>query len=222
MLLLPFILLAVIALAGLAAADVVGSALGLSPLAALAIYMAILLGGLINIPVYEFKSPGGTEPPMMPYPGARYKIPQWQGHRTVVSVNVGGCIIPVALSTYFALHLPLKELLMTTLIVTLGVYYFARPVRSVGITVPTFVPPFLSVGASLAALSIAGNGFADLARMTFASGVFGTLLGADILHLGSIRSIGSDFVSIGGAGTFDGIIVTGVIGTIIAAILTTI
>lgn len=220
LLLLPFVLLAAVALTGVITADVTGRALGMSPLNALVIYLAMLVGGLINIPVYEFKSPGGTQPPMVPFMGSPYKIPQWLGHRTVVSVNVGGCIIPAALGAYFALHLPLITLLMTTLIVTLGVYYFARPVRSTGIMVPMFVPPLLAVGASLAALYIDGSGFSTLARMAFASGVFGTILGADILHLGDIRKVGSEFVSIGGAGTFDGIVLTAVIGTIIAAIVT--
>jgi uncharacterized membrane protein len=220
LLLLPFILLAAVALLGLAAADLVGRALGLSPLKALLIYIAILLGSLINIPVYEFKSPGSTRPPMVPYLGAQYKLPVWLGHRTVVAVNLGGCIIPVSLSVYFSLHLPLMPLLMTTVIVTLGVFYFAKPIRSIGVMVPVLIPPLLAVGASLVALYVDGSGFLNLARMAFASGVFGTLVGADLLHLGSIRKVGSEFISIGGAGTFDGILLTGVIATILAAILT--
>ncbi|BAI62889.1 conserved hypothetical protein [Methanocella paludicola SANAE] len=220
LLLLPLVLLAAVALLGLAAADVVGRTLGLSPIAALMIYIAMLAGGLINIPVYEFKSPGGTQPQMVPYLGARHHMPQWLSHRTVVSLNVGGCIIPAALSAYFVLGLPPMQLLATTIIVTLGVFYFARPVRSVGVMVPVLVPPLLAVGASLIALYIGGTGFSGLARLAFASGVFGTIIGADVLHLGSIRKAGSDFVSIGGAGIFDGIVLTGVIGTIIAAIIT--
>ncbi len=220
LLLLTFILLAVVALLGLAAADLAGRALGLSPLKALLIYMAILMGSVINIPVYEFKSPGSNQPPTMPYMGARYRLPSWAGHRTVVAVNLGGCIIPAALGIYFALHLSLVPLLVTTAIVTLGVFYFAKPVRSVGVTVPVLIPPLLAVGASFLALYIDGAGFLDLGRMAFASGVFGTLVGADMLHLGSIRKAGSDMVSIGGAGTFDGILLTGIVATILAAILT--
>jgi uncharacterized membrane protein len=219
LLLLPFILLAAVALMGLAAADLVGRALGLSPLKALLIYMAILLGSVINIPVYEFKSPGSTGPPTVPYLGAQYKLPVWLGHRTVLAVNLGGCIIPAALGAYFALHLPFMPFLLTTVIVALGVFYFAKPVRSVGVMVPVLVPPLLAVGASFTALYVGGSGFADLARMAFASGVFGTLVGADIMHLGSIRKVGSELVSIGGAGTFDGILLTGVIATILAALL---
>ncbi len=220
LLLLPLVLLAAVALLGLAAADVAGRTLGLSPLAAVLIYIAMLAGGLINIPVYEFKSPGGTQPPMVPYLGARHHMPQWLSHRTVVSLNVGGCIVPAALSAYFALGLPPMELLAATIIVMLGVYYFARPVRSVGIMVPVLIPPLLAVGASLIALYVDGLGFAGLARLAFASGVFGTILGADILHIADIRKAGPDFVSIGGAGVFDGIVLTGVLGTLLAAVLT--
>ncbi len=222
LLLLPFILLAAVALLSLTAAELVGRALGLSPLKALLIYMAILLGSVINIPVYEFKSPGSTRPPIVPYLGAQYKLPVWQGHRTVVAVNLGGCIIPVALSIYFSLHLPLMPLLMTTVIVALGVFYFAKPIRSVGVMVPVLIPPLLAVGSSFIALYTGGSSFLDLARLAFASGVFGTLIGADLMHLGSIRKVGSEFVSIGGAGTFDGIVLTGVIATILAAIVTSI
>jgi uncharacterized membrane protein len=220
LLLLPFVLLAAIALLGLTASDLTGRALGSSPLEALAVYLAVLLGSVINIPVYEFKSPGATEPPTTPYMGARYKLPQWLGHRTVLSFNLGGCIIPAVLGAYFALHLPLMPFLLTTAIVTLGVFYFARPVRSVGVIVPALAAPLLAVGASLIALYIDGTGFSSLARMSFASGAFGTIIGAGILHLGGIRKAGSELVSIGGAGTFDGIVLTGIIGTILAAIIT--
>ncbi len=220
LLLLPFILLALVALLGLTAAGLVEKALGLSPLKALLIYLAILLGSVVNLPVYEFKSPGSTQPPMVPYVGARHRLPQWIGHRTILAVNVGGCIISTALSVYFALHLPLLPLLMTTVIVILGVFYVAKPVRSVGIIVPVLITPLLAVGASFTALYIAGSGFPDLARMAFAAGVFGTLIGADLLHMGDIRKAGAEYVSIGGAGTFDGILLTGVIATILAAIIT--
>jgi uncharacterized membrane protein len=220
LLLLPFFLLAIAALLGLVAADLASKALGLTPVKALVIYLAILLGSLFNIPVYEFKSPGRVQPPMLPYMGARYKLPSWLGHRTILAVNVGGCIIPAALSIYFALGLPLISLLLTTVVVTLGVYYFSRPVRSVGIMTPVLVPPLLAVVVSLIALHLYGGGYGTLARLAFASGVFGTILGADVMHLPGIRKMGPDFVSIGGAGTFDGILLTGIIATVLAVIIT--
>jgi uncharacterized membrane protein len=220
LLLLPFLLLAIVALFGLAAADLAGRALGLTPVKALVIYLAMLLGSLFNIPLYEFKSPGRVQPPMLPYMGARYKLPSWLGHRTVLAVNLGGCIIPVALSIYFALSLQLLPLALTTIVVVLGVYYFSVPVRSVGIITPVLVPTLLTVAISLIALHIYGGGYGNLARLAFASGVFGTIIGADILHLPGIRKMGPEFVSIGGAGTFDGILLTGIVATILAVIIT--
>ena len=220
LLLLPFILLAVVALFGLSAANMTGKALGLTPVKALVVYLAILLGSIFNIPVYDFKSPGGVQPPMVPYMGARYKLPAWLGHRAILALNVGGCIISGALGVYFALSLPLLPLSLTLVIVAMGVYYFSRPVRSVGVMTPVLVPPLLAIGVSLIALYIYRGDYSSLARMAFTSGVFGTLIGADILHLPGIRKTGPDFMSIGGAGTLEGILLTGILATILTVMIT--
>ena len=79
--------------------------------------------------------------------------------------------------------------------------------------------PLLAVGISFIALYLGHISVHELARLAFASGVFGTIIGADLLHLKTIRRLGAEMVSIGGAGTFDGILLTGVIATIFAAIL---
>jgi uncharacterized membrane protein len=39
----------------------------------------------------------------------------------------------------------------------------------------------------------------------------GTLIGADLLNLHRVAEIGAPLVSIGGAGTFDGVFLTGII-----------
>jgi uncharacterized membrane protein len=48
----------------------------------------------------------------------------------------------------------------------------------------------------------------------------GTLLGADILHFGDIQGLGAPVASIGGAGTFDGIFVTGILAVLLASVMT--
>jgi uncharacterized membrane protein len=48
----------------------------------------------------------------------------------------------------------------------------------------------------------------------------GTLIGADILNLKKIRNLGAPVASIGGAGTFDGIFLTGILAVILSAFLT--
>jgi uncharacterized membrane protein len=52
--------------------------------------------------------------------------------------------------------------------------------------------------------------------IAFSSGVLGTLIGADLLHLNDIRKITTGVASIGGAGTFDGIVLSGFIATLLA------
>ena len=44
----------------------------------------------------------------------------------------------------------------------------------------------------------------------------GVLIGADLLNLDKIQGLGAPVASIGGAGTFDGIFLTGVIAVLIA------
>lgn len=63
------------------------------------------------------------------------------------------------------------------------------------------------------ALSLAPDSTAPVA---FIAGVIGPLIGADLLHLKDVGKLGAGMVSIGGAGTFDGI----VLSAIFAAYLT--
>jgi len=44
----------------------------------------------------------------------------------------------------------------------------------------------------------------------------GPLIGADLLHLDDIEAIGAGVASIGGAGTFDGIVLSGLAATVLA------
>jgi uncharacterized membrane protein len=46
----------------------------------------------------------------------------------------------------------------------------------------------------------------------------GTLIGADLLNLAKIGTLGAPVASIGGAGTFDGIFLTGILAVLLAGI----
>jgi uncharacterized membrane protein len=46
----------------------------------------------------------------------------------------------------------------------------------------------------------------------------GTLIGADLLNLGNIAKLGAPVASIGGAGTFDGIFLTGILAVLLAGL----
>jgi uncharacterized membrane protein len=54
--------------------------------------------------------------------------------------------------------------------------------------------------------------------LAYIGGSLGTLVGADLLNLGRVQGLGAPMVSIGGAGTFDGIFLTGVLAVLIASL----
>ena len=51
--------------------------------------------------------------------------------------------------------------------------------------------------------------------IAYAAGTLGTLMGADVLNLGKIRDLGAPVASIGGAGTFDGVFLSGLIAVLL-------
>jgi uncharacterized membrane protein len=71
------------------------------------------------------------------------------------------------------------------------------------------------VVAALSALAISEPVAPALA---YVSGVLGTLIGADLLNLPRIRRLGAPVASIGGAGTFDGIFLSGLLAVLIASV----
>ncbi len=175
-----------------------------------------LLGSYINIPLFQLAPEQIVSNSYVDFFGIRHIIPlvkEWPA--TILAVNVGGAVIPAVLS----LHLMMKNKLygrsfVSTAIVTTLVYFMAHPVRGVGIVVPTFIPP---VAATVVAL-IFSRKYAP--ALAYICGVMGTLLGADILHLGDIQGLGAPVASIGGAGTFDGIFLTGVLAVLLASVMT--
>jgi uncharacterized membrane protein len=75
-----------------------------------------------------------------------------------------------------------------------------------------FVPP-LSAAATALILSRR-----EAPALAYVGGSIGCLIGADLLNLGKIQGLGAPVASIGGAGTFDGIFLTGVLAVLLASI----
>jgi uncharacterized membrane protein len=125
---------------------------------------------------------------------------------------VGGAIIPGLLSLYlmFTNNMWVRGILATAIMAAI-VHMMATPVRGVGIAVPIFVPP---IAAAIVAVVIARVHAAVLA---YVGGSLGTLIGADLLNLGSVQGLGAPVASIGGAGTFDGIFLTGILAVLLAS-----
>jgi uncharacterized membrane protein len=186
--------------------------LGVSSGTALLLLLASLIGSYINIPVYEFQQREVLSWHEVPYYGVHYLVPVVGQPGTVIALNVGGAVIPTLLSLYL---LAKNEMwirgIITTAIVAVIVHRLAEPVQGVGIAVPVFVPP---VATAIAAVLIARQHAAVLA---YAGGSLGTLIGADLLNLGVVRDLGAPVASIGGAGTFDGIFLTGIVAVLLAS-----
>jgi uncharacterized membrane protein len=94
------------------------------------------------------------------------------------------------------------------------VHLMAKKVRGQGIVTPAFLPPL--VAAMIALLLHPGAGVAIIA---YVSGSMGALIGADLSNLNGITQLGAPVVSIGGAGTFDGVFLTGIIAVIIVSLI---
>ena len=132
--------------------------------------------------------------------------------RTVVAANVGGCLIPLTFSVYLVLHNPLTiaQLTVGVGLVACVSYFFSRPLPGFGIGMPIFVAP---VTAALIGILVGGEHSPSLA---YVSGTMGVLVGADLLRMSDVPTLGVPIASIGGAGTFDGIFVTGILAVLLA------
>lgn len=192
--------------------------LHLSPHAAVAIIVGVMLGGMINIPVARIQR---TEPlPTHPLAvfGLEELFPQFRRARRdmIVAVNVGGCLIPTGLAFYELVQLAQlgpSVLLALTAACAMNIaicFRMARPVSGLGITMPGLVPPLV---AALSAWLLAPEAAAPVA---FIAGIAGPLVGADLLHLKDVRKLGTAIASIGGAGTFDGIVLSGIVAAYLA------
>ena len=187
--------------------------LGLDRRWAYILLLASVIGAWINIPIARFAGHIEVEDTVVNFFGVRYRIPEVvRSGQTVLAVNVGGAVVPSALAGYLAVHAHLGwRVLIAVLIVAVGVNRFARPLPGVGIVVPTLVPPFFAV---VAAVLVGGP---SIAAIAYVAGTLGTLVGADLVNLPRVRRWGAPVLSIGGAGTFDGIFLTGVIAVLLAA-----
>jgi uncharacterized membrane protein len=131
--------------------------------------------------------------------------------RTVIAINVGGAVVPVLLSIYLIIRNRLGlSAVLAVVFVAAVVHTLAQPVKGLGIAVPTLIPP---LAAALTAWIAARRSAPALA---YVAGSLGTLIGADLMNLGIIQGLGAPIASIGGAGTFDGIFLTGIIAVLLA------
>jgi uncharacterized membrane protein len=175
---------------------------------------AALLGSLINVPVARLRAEVREFTARVTVFGVTYRVPLVaRTGRTMIAVNVGGAIVPSAVAIYLICHDRLRlSVLLATLAVIAVVFAVARPVPGVGIVTPALVP---AISAAVAAIWLGGHA---VAADAYVAGTFGTLVGADLLNLPRVRSLQAPVVSIGGAGTFDGVFLTGLVAVLLASL----
>ncbi|MEQ9406352.1 MAG: DUF1614 domain-containing protein [Fuerstiella sp.] len=196
------------------------SRLHLPAFAAFPALVGIFAGSLINIPLYRVART--TEQPELL--GGPFLIgafaPRFRRMRTetIVAVNLGGCVIPLLIAIWQVIHLfAASAPAWTALVIATSANIYvcfkaARPVPGVGIMMPGFVSPLTAVAVTWLMLSADSP---DRASVAFVAGILGPLIGADVLNLRTLERLSTGVLSIGGAGTFDGIVLSGVLAALL-------
>ena len=186
--------------------------LGLPPEQLFSLLFLCIVGSMINIPIRRVRlDHEPREMEVVSFYGLRFRPPPWRQREMVLAVNVGGAVIPSLLSLYLLTHTGAPwRMLLAIAVVSFIVHKIARPVPGLGIAIPMFVPP---LAAALTALIINPHWATPTA---YVAGTLGTLIGADVLNLHRIKQLNAPVASIGGAGTFDGIFLTGILAVLLA------
>lgn len=187
--------------------------LGLSAEAGFLLLLSSLAGSVVNLPLFSITS--DPPPPGLLEQYRRRSLllpPNFRPGRTLIMVNVGGCVIPVFFCLYLlrSTEVGWNEVILGCLLVTLLCRIVSRPIQGMGIALPLFIAP---VAAAVVGVTLEPDVSAPLA---YICGTLGVLIGADLLRLDDIRRMGAPMASIGGAGTYDGIFITGIVAALLA------
>ena len=140
-----------------------------------------------------------------------------------VGISIGGGLIPLVLCAYFVKtgRAAPAESVIGIAIVAYLTYSVTRAEEGVGIVadIPVAFAPALAAG--LYSLSVFWQDIRRAAPLAYVSGIVGSLVGADVFHLGEVLAFeapseGFPMLSIGGGNIFDMVYLTGVVSIFIA------
>jgi uncharacterized membrane protein len=188
--------------------------IGIAPQYFFTLLVLTLLGSYVNVPLVQFPEARVLSPQLVTVYGVPYVIPLVEDSPgTLLAINVGGGLIPILLSLYLiAKNRIYRQAAWGVLIVAIACYVMAEPVAGLGIAIPIFYPPLIT---AIVALVLSRSHAAPLA---YVAGSLGTLIGADLLNLPLVARMEAPVMSIGGAGTFDAIFVTGLLAGLLASV----
>lgn len=186
--------------------------LGLAGDSAALLLMVTLFGSMLNLPLFTVPTdPVEQEKRLHDIPRMLLKRIKVIPGRTVIAVNVGGCVVPLAFSLYLFNHSQpdVLHVIAAAAAVAMVSYGISFSVPKVGIAMPILIAP---VAAAMVALALDPE---QAPALAYIGGTLGVLIGADILRLKDIGKLGEPVASIGGAGSFDGIFVTGIVAVLL-------
>lgn len=188
-----------------------------------------LIGSSVNFPLFVLES---VEPVKMVETVDVFGIKRMLPHiteetrETLVMVNLGGAVIPTLISAYLLLFsipscssgvwLTYLQTLIVLVVVVSTTHQSAQIVEGLGITTPAWGPPTMT--AFIVFLINYFSPVSCVTQVAYIGGTLGALIGADLLNLGRLAGVGP-VVSIGGAGTFDGVYLTGLMSVLIVLLL---
>ena len=230
-LLLLFLLLTLLPYIALFFRGVLVRGLGLPPEAVGGFLLTSLIGSLFNVPLTEMSSLAPIQTfREVSFFGVTWRFPRVEigVRKTLVTLNVGGALLPIAVSAYLlGWSIPrcspnpavtYVKTLVVLAVVTLVVHRSSRLIKGLGIATPAFVPPITVALATLFVHWV--SPLSCPTQVAYVGGTLGTLIGADLLNMRKVAGLGASMVSIGGAGTFDGIYTTGLISVLLVLLLT--
>jgi uncharacterized membrane protein len=220
MLFLAFLLIVVVSFLFLDIASTAFTRIGFSWEHALFVLLASLVGSGINIPVANLKSPQPfVQDEYIRVFGVDYRIPVVgeMNRYTVLAINLGGAVIPALISIALLYEYPasLTYSIACVIFVAVVTNRIARPVKGLGIVTPALLPPIIAVLAAFTMTYTFNASKQYIFILAYVGGTLGTLIGADLMNLNKIRDLGAPIASIGGAGTFDGIFLSGLIAVLL-------
>jgi uncharacterized membrane protein len=220
MLILAFLLLVVVGILFLDLARTAFTRIGFSWQQALLVLLASLIGSGINIPVANMKStiPMVRDEYVRVF-GVTYRIPiagDVASH-TTLAVNFGGAVIPVLISAFllYDFQVTIQYALLCVVFVAIVMNRVAKPVKGLGIVTPALLPPLMAALAAIVMTYVFNSPSQYIFILAYVGGTIGTLIGADLMNLDKIKDMGAPVASIGGAGTFDGVFLSGLIAVLL-------
>jgi uncharacterized membrane protein len=225
-----FLLIVIFPLLTVTFRSILVEGLGLPPEAFGYVLLISLIASYINIPLTTVEA----KVPIYTYKEIKYFFVTWRVptmemglKKTYVTINLGGGVVPLLISAYLMFYsMPrcstdliqsFGKLLTVLLIVAFSTYRSSRIVKGLGIATPMLGPPLMTALATFAV-----DMFSPVScptQVAYVGGTIGTLIGADLLNLPKLPELGAPVVSIGGAGTFDGIYLTGLISVLLVLLL---